>query len=81
MASQTRNPVSGGHGAREVDLKLGSWIGSENTPTTLQSQAAVPRFVRIPIINDDLHVIGHDLIKIGPELAASIRKAAEVGAP
>jgi hypothetical protein len=80
MASQTRNPVSGGHGAREADLKLGSWIAAENTRTPLQSQAVVPRYVRIPNINDDLHVIGHDLVRIGPELAASIRRVAEGGA-
>ncbi len=39
-----------------------------------------PRYVRLAIVNDDLRVVGHDLVRIGPGLAASIRRMVEGGA-
>lgn len=39
----------------------------------------VPEYVRMTILNDDLHVVGHDWIKIGLELGAYLRKMVAEG--
>jgi hypothetical protein len=38
-----------------------------------------PQYVRVPVLNDDLHRVGFELIRIGPGLAASIRRLATEG--
>jgi hypothetical protein len=35
-----------------------------------------PRYVRWPVKNDDGHVVGHELLKISPELQAYIARMA-----
>jgi hypothetical protein len=46
MTLQLRNPTSAKRGAREDDLKLGSWITSENSfsPANLQAARLAARF-------------------------------------
>ena len=38
-----------------------------------------PRFVRIHALDREMRVIGHELVPIGPELRASIRRLVESG--
>ena len=56
--------------------KLSRVSEGQNSPKGLP---AASRYVRMPIVNDDLHVVGHDWIKIGAALGAYLRKMVTEG--
>lgn len=46
-----------------------------------RAPAPIPQYVRMPIVNDDLHVVGHDYVRLGAGLRNYIREwVAEGGA-
>ena len=62
-------------------------MGSRNRNTIL-SPATKPRakrfdlaqqFVRLPLLNDDMHVVGWEMARVGPSLAADVRRVAAEG--
>lgn len=63
-------------------------MGSRNR-NTIFSPATKPRaakrfdlvqqFVRLPLLNDDMHVVGWEMARVGPNLAADVRRVATEG--
>jgi hypothetical protein len=45
--------------------------GSQNIGA--RAPAPIPQYVRMPIVNDDLHVVGHDYVRVGAGLRNYIR--------
>jgi hypothetical protein len=56
-----------------------SAVGTADTPKNRLSRSLgqTPRYVRWPVFNDDRHVVGHELLRIGPDLDRYIQRMAE----
>jgi hypothetical protein len=54
-------------------------LGKSSTPKSrlFRSLGQTPRYVRWPIRNDDGHTVGHELLRIGPDLDHYLRRMAE----
>jgi len=46
-------------------------------PPRLPVLERTPRYLRWPVLNSERRVVGHELLRIGPDLNAYIRKMAE----
>ena len=50
-------------------------------PVALKGRNLNQQFVRLPLLNDDMHVVGFEMARVGPGLAADIRRVATEGRP
>jgi hypothetical protein len=48
-------------------------------PVIRKSHTPNQAFVRLPLLNDDMHVVGWELARLGPGLTADIRRVARDG--
>lgn len=61
-------------------LALGlSAVGTADTPKSrlFKPLGQTPRYIRWPVFNDDRHVVGHELLRVGPDLDRYLRRMAE----
>ena len=52
-------------------------VSTDTLPSATATPDRAPRYVRWPVYNSDRKIVGFELLKIGPDLTASIRKMAE----
>ena len=48
-------------------------------PVVRKGHTTNQQFVRLPLLNDDMHVVGWELARLGPGLTADIRRVAGEG--
>ncbi len=70
-------------GAGEIAHGPGvSFSGKSSAPKNMFSRSLgqTVRYVCWPVFNDDRHIVGHELLRIGPDLDRYLRRLAEEAA-
>jgi hypothetical protein len=69
-----------GPGVSGITRRAGESFSRQSSNPQIRLTASprqTPRYVRWPVYNDDRHLVGHELLKIGPDLDHFIRRMAE----